>query len=237
MPTPGSASRRWVSPRCSPSPWTPRCCSPRCARAWRRSLSNPVAPTSPTITYRDVTVDPGAASAVSLLVVDDDPVARAQLSALLRAAGYEVRLAEHGREAWDTLQVARIPVVICDWYMPEMDGPELCRRIRARRDQPYVYFILITSRGGREQYLAGCGREPTTSSPSRWTRTNWVPGSRWPSAFSGCGASCNSSRACCRSVRTASGFVTTRRIGARSKATSSSAPRRSSAMASVLSAM
>src|SRR5205823_3609957 len=72
-----------------------------------------------------------------------------------RAAGYEVRLAEHGREAWDTLQVARIPVVICDWYMPEMDGPELCRRIRARRDQPYVYFILITSRGGREQYLAG----------------------------------------------------------------------------------
>jgi len=100
-------------------------------------------------------VDPGAASAVSLLVVDDDPVARAQLSALLRAAGYEVRLAEHGREAWDTLQVARIPVIICDWYMPEMDGPELCRRIRARRDQPYVYFILITSRGGREQYLAG----------------------------------------------------------------------------------
>src|SRR5213080_2562524 len=116
---------------------------------------NPVAPTRPTITYRDVTVDPRAASAVSLLVVDDDPVARAQLSALLRAAGYEVRLAEHGREAWDTLQVARIPVVICDWYMPEMDGPELCRRIRARRDQPYVYFILITSRGGREQYLAG----------------------------------------------------------------------------------
>src|SRR2546429_9089822 len=155
MPTPGSASRRWVSPRCSPSPWTPRCCSPRCARPWRRSRSNPVAPIRPTITYRDVTVDPGAASAVSLLVVDDDPVARAQLSALLRAAGYEVRRAEHGREAWDTLQVARIPGVICDWYMPEMDGPELCRRIRARRDQPYVYFILITSRGGREQYLAG----------------------------------------------------------------------------------
>src|SRR5207248_257965 len=69
MPTPGSASRRWASPRCSPSPWTPRCCSPRCARPWRRSRSNPVA--------------------------------------------------------------------------------------RARPEQPYVYFILIRPRGGREQYLAG----------------------------------------------------------------------------------
>ena len=98
---------------------------------------------------------PESASALSVLVVDDDAVARAQLRALLRAAGYEVSLAEHGREAWDALQLARIPVVISDWYMPEMDGPELCRRIRARRDQPYVYFILVTSRGGKEQYLAG----------------------------------------------------------------------------------
>jgi DNA-binding response OmpR family regulator len=102
-----------------------------------------------------MTVHPESASALSVLVVDDDAVARAQLRALLRAAGYEVSLAEHGREAWDALQLARIPVVISDWYMPEMDGPELCRRIRARRDQPYVYFILVTSRGGKEQYLAG----------------------------------------------------------------------------------
>jgi DNA-binding response OmpR family regulator len=102
-----------------------------------------------------MTVNPESASALSVLVVDDDAVARAQLRALLRAAGYEVSLAEHGREAWDALQLARIPVVISDWYMPEMDGPELCRRIRARRDQPYVYFILVTSRGGKEQYLAG----------------------------------------------------------------------------------
>lgn len=102
-----------------------------------------------------MTPDPGPASAVSVLVVDDDPVARAQLSALVRAAGYQVSLAEHGREAWDALQLARIPIVISDWYMPEMDGPELCRRIRARRDQPYVYFILVTGSGGREQYLAG----------------------------------------------------------------------------------
>jgi phosphoserine phosphatase RsbU/P len=92
---------------------------------------------------------------VPVLVVDDDPVSRAQFSALAQAAGYEVTLAVNGREAWDLFQVARIPIVISDWYMPEMDGPELCRRIRVRTRQPYVYFILVTAKGGKQQYLAG----------------------------------------------------------------------------------
>lgn len=91
----------------------------------------------------------------AVLVVDDDAVSRALLSALVRAAGYEVTTADNGREGWDALQIARIPVVISDWYMPELDGPELCRRIRARLNEPYVYFILVTARGGKEQYLAG----------------------------------------------------------------------------------
>jgi len=92
---------------------------------------------------------------IAVLVVDDDAVSGAQLSALVRAAGYQVSTAEHGREAWDVLRVARIPVVVSDWYMPELYGPELCRRIRARPNEPYVYFILVTARGGKEQYLAG----------------------------------------------------------------------------------
>jgi DNA-binding response OmpR family regulator len=92
---------------------------------------------------------------IAVLVVDDDAVSRAQLSALVRAAGYEVSTADHGREAWDALRITRIPVVISDWYMPELDGPELCRRIRARPNEPYVYFVLITGRGGKAHYLAG----------------------------------------------------------------------------------
>src|SRR6266581_9226877 len=94
-------------------------------------------------------------SAISVLVVDDDPVSSAQLGALAQAAGYRVRIAPNGREAWDLLKLARVPIVISDWYMPELDGPELCRRIRARPREPYVYFILVTSRGGKQQYLAG----------------------------------------------------------------------------------
>jgi sigma-B regulation protein RsbU (phosphoserine phosphatase) len=92
---------------------------------------------------------------VQVLVADDDPVARAQLGALAEAGGYAVSTAQDGREAWEMLQLARVPIVISDWYMPEVDGPELCRRIRARRAEPYVYFILVTSVGGKQQYLAG----------------------------------------------------------------------------------
>src|SRR6266702_1878144 len=94
-------------------------------------------------------------SAISVLVVDDDPVSSAQLGALAQAAGYRVKIAPNGREAWDLLKLARVPIVISDLYMPELDGPELCRRIRARPREPYVYFILVTSRGGKQQYLAG----------------------------------------------------------------------------------
>src|SRR4029077_9256598 len=92
---------------------------------------------------------------VPVLVVDDDPVSGGQLSAVAQAAGYSVRVVYNGREAWDALQLARYRVVISDWYMPELDGVELCRRVRARRNEPYIYFILVTSRGGKQQYLTG----------------------------------------------------------------------------------
>src|SRR5437764_305580 len=73
------------------------------------------------------------ANAIPVLVVEDDAVSSAQLGALARAAGYDARSAPNGREAWDLLQLTRIQIVISDWYMPEMDGPELCRRILARQ--------------------------------------------------------------------------------------------------------
>jgi phosphoserine phosphatase RsbU/P len=93
------------------------------------------------------------ANQATVLVVDDDPVSGRQLSALAQAAGYRPTLVENGRQAWDALKLSRFRVVISDWYMPELDGVELCRRVRARRNEAYVYFILVTSRGGKQQYL------------------------------------------------------------------------------------
>jgi len=93
--------------------------------------------------------------AVSLLIVDDDPVSCAKLKALLGGAGYAVRVAGDGLEAWEMLQQDPAPIVISDWYMPEMTGLELCRRLRSHPQSGYVYFVLITARGCKQQYLEG----------------------------------------------------------------------------------
>ena len=45
--------------------------------------------------------------------------------------------------------------MITDWMMPDMDGPELCRRIRAARRHPYTYIIMVTGRTDRLDRLEG----------------------------------------------------------------------------------
>lgn len=95
-----------------------------------------------------------------ILTVEDDPVARAVLGQTLRKLGHQVVEAGNGLEALDQLQREPVRVVVSDWVMPEMDGLELCRRVRARPEADYVYFILLTSQSGsvdnqRESIEAG----------------------------------------------------------------------------------
>lgn len=71
------------------------------------------------------------ASAMKVLIVDDDALSRFVLRHTLAAAGHEIAAAADGQEAWETLQRERFEVVICDWMMPNVDGLELTRRIRA----------------------------------------------------------------------------------------------------------
>jgi phosphoserine phosphatase RsbU/P len=89
---------------------------------------------------------------VHILLAEDDPVTRAQLAAVLSAAGREVTVVADGTEAWEMLLSLKFPVVISDWIMPGIEGPELCRRLRARRARDYTYFILITATGGKHRY-------------------------------------------------------------------------------------
>jgi phosphoserine phosphatase RsbU/P len=99
--------------------------------------------------------EPEGEGGITVLVVDDDPVLRAKLTALLTGVGYSVISASNGSEARDQILVGAASVVVSDWYMPLMDGVDLCRWIRGRRDAAYVYFILVTSHGGKQQYLSG----------------------------------------------------------------------------------
>jgi CheY-like chemotaxis protein/anti-sigma regulatory factor (Ser/Thr protein kinase) len=70
--------------------------------------------------------------------------------------GYEVESATDGNEAWDRIQMHDCPqIVLLDWMMPGMDGVEICRKIRTLRKQPYIYIILLTAKGEKEDVVAG----------------------------------------------------------------------------------
>jgi diguanylate cyclase (GGDEF)-like protein len=83
---------------------------------------------------------------MKILIADDDPVSCRLLDRLLRKWDYEVIVAHNGAEAWEVLQADQAPrVALLDWMMPGMDGLEVCRRVRARSAQAYVYIMLLTA--------------------------------------------------------------------------------------------
>ena len=91
-----------------------------------------------------------------ILIADDDPVPRRMLESILKKWDYEVVVAADGAQAWEILQEKDAPpIAILDWLMPEMDGVEVCRKMRGRTDVPYVYFILLTSKDRKEDIIEG----------------------------------------------------------------------------------
>ena len=93
---------------------------------------------------------------MKILVADDDVLSRRLLEKTLERVGYEVTRVGNGREAVESLSKPDAPrLALLDWMMPELDGPGVCREIRKRRDQSYVYMILLTSRESKEDIVAG----------------------------------------------------------------------------------
>ncbi len=91
-----------------------------------------------------------------VLVADDDHFSAAVIEAVLNAAGHECVLARDGSEAWAILQSGDAPrIVFLDWMMPEIDGLELCRRIRARKGAEYVYVAILSSRSKQRDVTLG----------------------------------------------------------------------------------
>ena len=90
-----------------------------------------------------------------LLVVDDDPLMRQRLQSRLAAVGHEVMLASNGEAAWELLQRDPISLVITDWMMPVVDGPELIQRLRANPTGRYTYVILLTAKSDKDDIVDG----------------------------------------------------------------------------------
>jgi len=81
---------------------------------------------------------------MKVLAVDDDVVCRLALQAMVRSLGHECIVAANGREAWQALQAGGVEVLISDRQMPDMDGLQLCRLLRERTEDAYVYVIMAT---------------------------------------------------------------------------------------------
>ena len=81
---------------------------------------------------------------IDVAIVDDEENIRETVSFALRREGYPVELYAHGLEAWHAFQNKLPGLVILDILMPEMDGLELCRRIRSKSES--VPIIFLTSR-------------------------------------------------------------------------------------------
>jgi two-component system cell cycle response regulator len=89
------------------------------------------------------------------LVVDDSAIYRKLIGDHLRSWNFGVTLATTGSEAWQILEQPNSPkLVLLDWVLPDLDGIELCQRIRqAGSCGHYVYVILLTSKEGRQNML------------------------------------------------------------------------------------
>jgi CheY-like chemotaxis protein len=91
-----------------------------------------------------------------VLVADDDPYSAAMLEAVLTSAGHECVMAKDGREAWAIIESVDAPrIAFLDWMMPEIDGIELCRRIRERKDAEYVYVAVLSVRSKQRDVTLG----------------------------------------------------------------------------------
>src|ERR1043165_2403751 len=86
---------------------------------------------------------------MQILVAEDDRLTTELLRHTLVQEGYEVTTAPDGIQGLAAVSTGDIRLLICDWEMPGMTGPELCREVR-KRDIGYVYVIMLTSRSGAE---------------------------------------------------------------------------------------
>lgn len=91
-----------------------------------------------------------------ILIAEDDPVSRHLLEASLVKWGYQVVSVPDGTAAQRELQHDDTPrLAILDWMMPGTDGVDICREVRRCAAEPYIYILMVTAKGQKEDILQG----------------------------------------------------------------------------------
>jgi phosphoserine phosphatase RsbU/P len=93
---------------------------------------------------------------MDVLIAEDDRVTGEILGRTLQRWGHDTTIVSNGAQAWEHLRVASAPTLaILDWMMPELDGPDVCRRVRAELPFAHMYLLLVTARESRGDVVAG----------------------------------------------------------------------------------
>ena len=90
-----------------------------------------------------------------ILIAEDEQATRMRLERNLEKMGYQPTVAENGAQAWELFQEGDFALVLTDWMMPEMDGLELVRRIRASQRDAYTYVIMLTAKSETSEIVEG----------------------------------------------------------------------------------
>jgi phosphoserine phosphatase RsbU/P len=93
---------------------------------------------------------------MKILLAEDDDVSARLMTMRLTQWGYEVICVSDGIQACEALREKTAPqLALIDWMMPEMDGVEVCRQVRASLVDSPLYLILLTARGAQEDIVRG----------------------------------------------------------------------------------
>ncbi|MBI5566625.1 MAG: response regulator transcription factor [Chloroflexi bacterium] len=90
----------------------------------------------------------------TVLVVDDDPTIRDVLELYLKRDGFSVLTAAEGQTALHSARANKPDLIVLDLMLPQVDGWEVCRRVRAESNVP---ILMVTARGEEYERILGLG--------------------------------------------------------------------------------
>ena len=94
-----------------------------------------------------------------IVVIDDDPMIRNLVQAMLEAEGFEVTLAEDGKKGIDTIESTiesdEITLIVCDVVMPEMNGLDVVTHLKEKPETQGIPILMLTGEDKAEDIMAG----------------------------------------------------------------------------------
>lgn len=92
---------------------------------------------------------------MTVVLAEDDPDIQLVARLSLKRAGFTVTVVSNGQEALDTIRRQPPDVVLLDWMMPELDGLETCRRLKADPETTKIPVIFLTAKSQEAEIQRG----------------------------------------------------------------------------------